>query len=324
MKRFIGLTILVVVACCKLQAQHSDGNPFTRLGYKADVYTFGDKKEFHDQEEIVEIGDVLFNTKTNEVVGFVSNSDSLIELKPELQSMSIDPLCEKYYSISPYAYCMNNPVNAIDPDGRLVIFINGMHSGNGGRSDYWDGFDKSVMLHLNDYNKLYFDGSMGGAEALYNSIMFEKVLGPRTLKSINPNDRYTAGYNNGVNFASYILGQLNKEETIKVITHSMGAAYAKGMIQALIDQGIDPSLFAFEADFAPYQPTKQNANSNITTYQFSHKNDFIASDEKMEGAQYMDTSSDKKQSHGIKGFINQIQSLPSGKYKFVNGQIVPY
>ena len=31
---------------------------------------------------------------------------------------SHDPLREKYYSISPYAYCANNPVNYIDPDGR--------------------------------------------------------------------------------------------------------------------------------------------------------------------------------------------------------------
>jgi RHS repeat-associated protein len=28
-----------------------------------------------------------------------------------------DPLAEKYYSISPYAYCANNPVNRIDPNG---------------------------------------------------------------------------------------------------------------------------------------------------------------------------------------------------------------
>ncbi|MCS3282146.1 hypothetical protein NXV73_05255 [Bacteroides salyersiae] len=104
----------------KLQAQHSEGNPFARLGYKADVYTFGEKEEFHDLEEIVEIGEVLFNTKTNKVVGFVEDADSLIELKPELQSMSIDPLCEKYYSISPYVYCMNNPVRFIDPDGTDV------------------------------------------------------------------------------------------------------------------------------------------------------------------------------------------------------------
>ena len=30
----------------------------------------------------------------------------------------MDPLCEKYYSVSPYAYCMNNPIMKIDPDGR--------------------------------------------------------------------------------------------------------------------------------------------------------------------------------------------------------------
>lgn len=34
--------------------------------------------------------------------------------------MTMDPLCEKYYSISPYAYCNNNPVKYIDSDGRDV------------------------------------------------------------------------------------------------------------------------------------------------------------------------------------------------------------
>jgi hypothetical protein len=29
-----------------------------------------------------------------------------------------DPLAEKYYAISPYAYCMNNPVRYVNPDGR--------------------------------------------------------------------------------------------------------------------------------------------------------------------------------------------------------------
>ena len=33
------------------------------------------------------------------------------------QFTSIDPLCEKYYSVSPYAYCAGNPVNRIDPTG---------------------------------------------------------------------------------------------------------------------------------------------------------------------------------------------------------------
>ena len=32
--------------------------------------------------------------------------------------LSIDPLCEKYYDVSPYSYCSGDPVNRIDPDGR--------------------------------------------------------------------------------------------------------------------------------------------------------------------------------------------------------------
>lgn len=37
-----------------------------------------------------------------------------------MRFMSIDPLCEKYYSTSPYAYCANNPVRYVDPTGNYV------------------------------------------------------------------------------------------------------------------------------------------------------------------------------------------------------------
>ena len=33
----------------------------------------------------------------------------------------MDPLCEKYYDVSPYAYCAGDPVNAIDPDGKSIL-----------------------------------------------------------------------------------------------------------------------------------------------------------------------------------------------------------
>jgi len=32
---------------------------------------------------------------------------------------TIDPLCEKYYNISPYAYCGDNPENRVDPTGMI-------------------------------------------------------------------------------------------------------------------------------------------------------------------------------------------------------------
>jgi hypothetical protein len=50
----------------------------------------------------------------------------------------VDPLAEKYPDVSPYAYCLNNPVNAIDPDGREKIIV----VGNQGKSPNSDRKDR--------------------------------------------------------------------------------------------------------------------------------------------------------------------------------------
>lgn len=39
---------------------------------------------------------------------------------------TLDPLAEKYYGVSPYAYCADNPVNLVDPEGQdsyLLIWL---------------------------------------------------------------------------------------------------------------------------------------------------------------------------------------------------------
>jgi RHS repeat-associated core domain len=33
---------------------------------------------------------------------------------------AIDPMAEKYYAVSPYAYCAGNPINLMDPDGNAL------------------------------------------------------------------------------------------------------------------------------------------------------------------------------------------------------------
>ena len=38
----------------------------------------------------------------------------------EKKFLTMDPLCEKYYSISPYAYCVNNPIRYIDLRGDSI------------------------------------------------------------------------------------------------------------------------------------------------------------------------------------------------------------
>lgn len=39
-----------------------------------------------------------------------------------------DPMAEKYYGISPYAYCAGDPVNLVDPDGKDIYVFDS--SGN--------------------------------------------------------------------------------------------------------------------------------------------------------------------------------------------------
>jgi hypothetical protein len=72
-----------------------------------------------------------------------------------------DPLAEKYYSVSPYAYCSNNPVKYIDPDGRLVKFAPKVSQ------DFKDKFTATVkymnskstngfLKSLNDSKEVYY------------------------------------------------------------------------------------------------------------------------------------------------------------------------
>jgi RHS repeat-associated protein len=42
--------------------------------------------------------------------------------KDDWRFTTVDPLAEKYYSISPYAYCGNNPIKFIDKDGKAYDF----------------------------------------------------------------------------------------------------------------------------------------------------------------------------------------------------------
>ncbi len=97
-------------------------NPFATYGYKPKMATLSNGRfdEFHDKDRIIEIGSVKFDTKTNKIVGPAESDtlDTVMDIQTVSRFISIDPHAERYYSISPYAYCNNNPVNCIDPDGR--------------------------------------------------------------------------------------------------------------------------------------------------------------------------------------------------------------
>ena len=93
---------------------------------------------------------------------------------------TIDPMAEKYYNISPYAYCANNPINYIDINGDSIFFdmpiveggeiVNSLRYTYGQYGDTW-GFGRNGELYQggnstissisNALNKLSSGGAYG-------------------------------------------------------------------------------------------------------------------------------------------------------------------
>ena len=201
---------------------------------------------------------------------------------------STDPMELKHPNVTSYGYTMGNPVNAIDYEGQLIIFINGQHGGSGGSRAYWNGLDARIMNWVGDHKPMYVDGAMGG---------WKNTLLDGYNNNLLSRNRYASGYAKGRASAGDILSSLSGDESIKVITHSMGGAFGKGYIQGIIDyadfNGLDISdLIEFEIDLAPYQPTEQIAVPGVYTKNIQHYYDGIAGTQKMSGAKQHITRKD--------------------------------
>lgn len=223
-----------------------------------------------------------------------------------------DPLQEKYPNISTYTYCVGNPISAIDIGGKLIIFINGFHTGDGGQAKYWEGKDILFKNLFYDRHSRYYDGSMNGMNGIVSG-------------SKNVNNRILQGFKMGYSHAKSILLSLNKGEKIKFVTHSMGAAYAKGFINGLQlyaqKNNINiKDLIQLEVDLAPYQPSEQSADESVRTIVIAHKHDHIAGSEPMPGAENHVTRENEspwniKSEHSITSFTEEEikKYVPTGK-----------
>ncbi len=102
-----------------------------------DYYPFGKRTNTGEQYLLMPTNRYKFNGKELQTIANMEYLDYGARLyDPTIARwLSVDPLAEKYTSVSPYGYCANNPVNFIDPDGRREWPVNPTYNGYGRRHE---------------------------------------------------------------------------------------------------------------------------------------------------------------------------------------------
>jgi RHS repeat-associated protein len=86
-----------------------------------EYFAFGET--FLEEHSNTETTPYLFNGKElDEETGLYYYGARYYDAKTSVWA-SVDPLAEKFSGWSPYNYCLNNPSNVVDPDGKDIIFI---------------------------------------------------------------------------------------------------------------------------------------------------------------------------------------------------------
>jgi hypothetical protein len=58
----------------------------------------------------------------------------------------IDPLAEKCLSVTPYSYCVNNPILFIDPNGQEIWIYYNDADGNQQKLQYTQGMKYQIVI----------------------------------------------------------------------------------------------------------------------------------------------------------------------------------
>ena len=99
--------------------------------------------------------------------------------------LSVDPMSDKYPSLSPYVYCANNPIKLVDPNGEEVgdyYSFNGTYLGSDGKNDnkvYQQSEKGDVTFGLGVLKQTSFEyvGDVDETILKYEGTMYEKKDG---------------------------------------------------------------------------------------------------------------------------------------------------
>lgn len=275
--------IIYMALCFGFAKTHAQNdNPYSVFGYQGKVLKTEEEISGKQMLEIInqdtsnQIKTIALDTKNGKVLyydknNFLIKSDTLYS-EMVLRFLSPDPNEKNYPSLSPYNFVNNNPINAIDPDGRDIIFINGFsyhdnnnqfHGGslNGWRkNNYWNNenknFTNNVENYFNDHTTHFLSASQNyGSKAV---------------------DRQKLGYQTALQMVNSGEVQLSADNPITVVMHSQGNAYGAGYMQGILaaakENGIEVKVNGVM--LAVHQPNDINTvGIKDKSIQFTYSND---------------------------------------------------
>ena len=97
-----------------------------RLLEENDYYAFGQRHPRSEQAQF-SANRFKYNGKELQTVGGLGYLDYGARMYDQSLGrwFTTDPLSEKYYGLSPYVYCGNNPLRYVDPDGKKIVDAKG-------------------------------------------------------------------------------------------------------------------------------------------------------------------------------------------------------
>ena len=147
-----------------------------------------------------------------------------------------DPMSEKYYASSPYAYCQNDPVRFIDPDGSDIWEIDG--EGRIKKTIKTDKYDKFIYIG----NDAPFDPSAESSadKQSYPLIAFDygTVLNTRSVSFMNPSTKKKDSYDvftvrgdkNGEDLFLFLADYITNSSGVEFSIAKTGMTGEKGLV----------------------------------------------------------------------------------------------
>ena len=181
-----------------------------------------------------------------------------------------DPLSEKYYTSSPYAYCAGDPINLVDPDGnKILIWSQDSESSIEFHPEKkYEGSDRFVRIVYNLLNNAYSNG----ADHVFNQLISARE-DYHVIDAIGKTGDLQFVVNNSGIGGSMFAGALLSDSYdltlgVESVSHELFHAlqYKEGQGGASITNEVEAYVFGYivgERYHNTLSTIFQNSNSNL-------------------------------------------------------------